>query len=1201
MKLKHLLIVAITLFSGRAGANVLINGNFEASSLNGWTATGTSGIAQKGLVAGSAQSAQIVATSGKIVQSVSNIGQEWMLDFYVACQNPTLYAVDRSFNLNVNPSQLNMRIAAGGAIQFYNGSTWVTVGNGNEISFSSDGNNDGDLVDTEDTIRAHRIRIVAHNYGISGANYDVYASTANSTVLKLVARGINYFQTTPTAVNSLVFTSAYGMKAPQSYLLDECLLSNLSSVIVTQTGGTTLVEEKNETSDTLLVSLSTQPEADVTVQIAEKPTASYLTISPAQLTFTPQNFDVVQKIAIKAKDDLVQQNGLYTSTVGFAVTSTDTTYQGQQIADITVTIKDNDAKLVYPRFSGIYPHLAMTNSDSECGVGAVVPWQNDLWYVTYSAHYPNGSDDKLYQLDTTLTVTARPESVGGTPANRMIHRESNQLMIGSHIIDSLKRVRTIPPALMPGRMTANARHLTDPANRIYFITMEEGIYDVDVKTLDFKTLHADVNTTGVKSLVPGQHMKGGYVGQNRLMIANNGVGGVLAEWKGDADGDPNLPASWTLIDVNKHTEITTKGGIYGATSQSDPVWSLGWDKRSVLLNVCDNGGIWKRYRLPKASYTHDADHGWYTEWPRIRDIGYNNGNYLMNMHGLMYQFPAAFSHNNTGGIKPFSTFLKMIVDYAEWNGKIVLGCNDATKFANGICPRDQSNLIFTTREELADFGGTPYGFGGIWMNDSVKAGVPSEAMLINGYETRVIHLAQNTGKSAIFTLEVDVNGSNEWSELTRITVPASGYTYYILPSKLNAQWLRVVSDTKVQAASAYVYLANPYCSPVTNILQSVPTPTQKTAISSGVIRPMAAADMKLQFAADIVDETGAISKTYYEIDGNMNFIPVSNPSADNILRTTYAPTKDFTVDNASVVMTSGGKQYRLPMGDATFNDPLVSGYARGIREIVTERSVMNIHGSFYELPRDDAGGFIKIRPITTHNKQIYDFCSWRGMLVLSGNFTNATNDAHYRKTADGKAGLWFGNVDDLFKMGTPKGIGSTWKETSVVANTPSLPYLMQGYADKKAVLSHNLSETVNFTFEVDYMADGKFVKAFTVPVKAGETVTYTFPTGFNAQWVRTSADMDCIASATFYYNTEVPGNTSVMQAADNELLIFPNPATETLNIQGLDKPTTVSVFAVPGTRVLTATVTNQLNVGHLSPGIYMLMVPGRKPYRFLKK
>jgi hypothetical protein len=83
-----------------------------------------------------------------------------------------------------------------------------------------------------------------------------------------------------------------------------------------------------------------------------------------------------------------------------------------------------------PHFSGIYPHLAYYNTHAECGTGAVVPWADRLWVITYAPHQPKGSTDKLYEIDSALNITARPESVGGTPANRMIHRESNQLCIG---------------------------------------------------------------------------------------------------------------------------------------------------------------------------------------------------------------------------------------------------------------------------------------------------------------------------------------------------------------------------------------------------------------------------------------------------------------------------------------------------------------------------------------------------------------------------------------------------------------------------------------------------------------------------------------------------------------------------------------------------------------------------------------------------
>ena len=79
----------------------------------------------------------------------------------------------------------------------------------------------------------------------------------------------------------------------------------------------------------------------------------------------------------------------------------------------------------HPQFSGIYPHLAFFNDENECGTGAVVPWADRLWAITYAPHKPKGSTDKLYEIDRELNLVVRPESIGGTPANRMVHRESN--------------------------------------------------------------------------------------------------------------------------------------------------------------------------------------------------------------------------------------------------------------------------------------------------------------------------------------------------------------------------------------------------------------------------------------------------------------------------------------------------------------------------------------------------------------------------------------------------------------------------------------------------------------------------------------------------------------------------------------------------------------------------------------------------------
>ncbi len=107
-------------------------------------------------------------------------------------------------------------------------------------------------------------------------------------------------------------------------------------------------------------------------------------------------------------------------------------------------------------------------ANAEPETGAVVPWANKLWVIIYGPHLPNGSSDKLYEIDKDLNLTVRDESIGGTPANRMIHKESNQLFIGPYAIDAKGKVRTIPYAQMSGRPTGNARHLTSPSEKIYY-------------------------------------------------------------------------------------------------------------------------------------------------------------------------------------------------------------------------------------------------------------------------------------------------------------------------------------------------------------------------------------------------------------------------------------------------------------------------------------------------------------------------------------------------------------------------------------------------------------------------------------------------------------------------------------------------------------------------------------------------------------
>ena len=812
-------------------------------------------------------------------------------------------------------------------------------------------------------------------------------------------------------------------------------------------------------------------------------------------------------------------------------------------AVITATLS-NETNLIV-NISGTYPHLAVFSNDGECGIGAVADWAGKLWFITYPPHAPNGSSDKLWSVDTNLTLKSYAGSVGGTHACRMIHQESAQLIIGPYFIDTSENIRTISPSTMPGRLTGVTRHLNDPINKVYFATMEEGFYEVNVNTLEVVTLYPDTQGTS-STVLPGTHGKGFYSSQGRLIYANNGE----PNWSYDNDPGFNGPAGvlaenltsdftggWEIVERKNFCEVTGPGSIYGSVNDDwEPVWTLGWDKRSVILKLLDNG-IWYSFRLPKGSYTHDALHGWYTEWPRIREI--TNGFYLAHMHGLFYNFPGTFRYGQTGGLTPLCTYLKMPVDYCMWNGMLVMGRDDAsTTGGNKWAGQSHSAPWFGSIDDLKSWG-SPSGFGGFYMDDSVTANTPSEPFLINGFSNRVLHLRVAGETPLSVSVEYDEQGKDEWQQLEKIEIPANGYRWYIIP-QINAQWIRIVPLNDASGVTAYLHLFNKARKPEKELFAALADATETNGLSDGIIRPKSGNACWLQFAANIIDEQGVVATRYYEIGGSFTLRATNDVASESNLRTNYPLSQaDFTVDSASVIMTSGGQRYRLPKNGKIFDAPFVTGWPRGIREVVTERNLLQVHGTFYELPRSDAGGIRRIRPICSHNKHISDFASWRGLLVMTGVKKSAVADnVHVFKSEDGEAGLWFGNVDDLWKMGAPTGIGGPWNATQVIANEPSDPYLFYGYEKKVMELSHNLSEPVTFTVEVDFAANGVWSEYVKFTVAPGNKLRHIFPDGYSAHWIRLKTDKDAVVTATFYYGEVLPEIGSVTRTRDGVLLTF---------------------------------------------------------------
>src|SRR5262249_13002530 len=140
---------------------------------------------------------------------------------------------------------------------------------------------------------------------------------------------------------------------------------------------------------------------------------------------------------------------------------------------------------------------------------------------------------------------------------------------------------------------------------------------------------------------------------------------------------------------------------------------------------------------------------------------------------------------------------------------------------------------------------------------------------------------------------------------------------------------------------------------------------------------------------------------------------------------------DYQVDAASVlVVDDSGDRWRLPKPIPEIDHTK----ERGLREVISERYLANFDGTFYEIPRlsDNTGpDFRHMKPVASHHARITDFCTWRGLLVLAGTNLQAPADGHLFRAATSGAGLWFGAIDDLYKLGAPEGEGGPWKDTPV--------------------------------------------------------------------------------------------------------------------------------------------------------------------------
>lgn len=454
-----------------------------------------------------------------------------------------------------------------------------------------------------------------------------------------------------------------------------------------------------------------------------------------------------------------------------------------------------------PSVSGVIPAFAQTADfgppRSECGVGCLMPWNGKLYILNYVSHRRHtGTGTGLRVIDENFQMTRHPDGVDGTYANRFIHWETSQLIIGPHVIDKDHNIRTVKE-LIDIRLCGTARHLADPANMVYMLGMEGELFELNVHTLATKKLFDLTQILGT----PGEgscHFKDCYSSYGRLLVVNNDYSepdflgkqteGTLAEYDGK---------EWRVLERKPFVCVNGRGNIAGT------IFASGWDRASAILKVFTNADkTWRTYRLPKATHTHE--HKWQTEWPRIREVEHER--FLMDLHGMFYELSPWAYGNRIWGVKPISQHLWVHGDFCTWKGMLILGSDNASPDGaeNTLCAEPQSGIWFGKTDDLWKLG-KPAGWGGPWWKTPAKADEPSDPYLMTGFEHKCLHLFHEEKMTIKFDVELDALGDGSFKRYETYAVEAGHAVQHAFPTGLSAHWLRVVPRGNAVATAQLHY------------------------------------------------------------------------------------------------------------------------------------------------------------------------------------------------------------------------------------------------------------------------------------------------------------------------------------------------------------------------------------------------------------
>lgn len=338
-----------------------------------------------------------------------------------------------------------------------------------------------------------------------------------------------------------------------------------------------------------------------------------------------------------------------------------------------------------------------------------------------------------------------------------------------------------------------------------------------------------------------------------------------------------------------------------------------------------------------------------------------------------------FTADNSAGIRLCSSYLKVIGDFTRWNDELVFGCDDSAqkeflnkrKVKGNIEGLGQSNLnLWFTSLTKPDELGPATVDGAIWEKEEVQTNVYSEPYMFAGWEQRCCWL-QNEGKQDItFTFEIDQKGNNIWKELTAVLVKTGQSFYLPFAAKEQGEWLRVKTDKTSSVSVSFVYTAvDTRLSVSSSIFNGLSKVSEKNTLG-GLLYGLGENRRALGVLASNIENGKVIENGYYEMSDTLALVRKDDtPTADFIREKFALPHQVVIIDESSVlIIDDRQRRWRLPLGGENHTGLIGQDVVRICREVATECDLFNCHGTFYELPAENADGYAKIQRYNLYHR-----------------------------------------------------------------------------------------------------------------------------------------------------------------------------------------------------------------------------------------